>query len=702
MQNVLQDNLHIVDSMDSTPLQLAQILQYHILSQAKAYELKALKEYFLRLNAAELLTNTICKNLIDLFEQNAFLAKQSKAKQSLNIPALYEELHTISHQLAEFISPEAKQSLQTILHNARTQKFSIGVTGVLSAGKSTFLNALLGREILGTSTIPETANLTILKYAPNEYAKIYFWSKQEWRDLQEASRFNPNLQDFIDETEHVFGTQLESLLDSSKQIQPNELKTYTSANDASKLCNLVKKVELYTSLKFLQNNVEIVDTPGLDDPITKREEITKSYISECDLLIHVMNASCAATQVDIDFILESLLTQNISRLLVILTRADLLTSSDLTQSLTYTKSSLANQLKKLQFQGNIDALIERIDFVPLAGFYALCHKIGNAQIALDKGFSLEQTGILQIESYLDSMLLGENSLKQKDILYNSYQHYDKIIQSELAYQELESTILNASQEEIQALITQIKQHNQALLQDFETTKTLTQEKLCELQTYLDSMQKIIASAKAANAKRLKTQLYDDIVYEYAKGSKPSNERIQSMIQINLEDIFSDINREFAYKTSKKITQLCEEIHLDSDTKIPHIHLPNIKPQIQYIIDSLAKECQRLIASHSKSSQEKLSQSLEIALDSAFTSFGEILARQTSEIQMLCMKFFEDSIALKHKHIQENIHQSQQRLDSALQQTQKHNTKELKEKSLHIQKQLKEIQNEVKIVIEALV
>lgn len=52
--------------------------------------------------------------------------------------------------------------------------FYIAVTGVVNAGKSSMLNALLKNNFLGVSNIPETANLTILKYDKNQEATIYF------------------------------------------------------------------------------------------------------------------------------------------------------------------------------------------------------------------------------------------------------------------------------------------------------------------------------------------------------------------------------------------------------------------------------------------------------------------------------------------------------------------------------------------------
>ena len=58
----------------------------------------------------------------------------------------------------------------------------------------------------------------------------------------------------------------------------------------------MKYVELGSKLDFLSDGIEIVDTPGLDDPVIQREEITKSiFISACDMMLHLMNVSQSAT-----------------------------------------------------------------------------------------------------------------------------------------------------------------------------------------------------------------------------------------------------------------------------------------------------------------------------------------------------------------------------------------------------------------------
>ena len=53
-----------------------------------------------------------------------------------------------------------------------------------------------------------------------------------------------------------------------------------------------------------------------------KREITKEYISKCDMMMHLMNVSQSATLKDVEFIIDAVLYQNISKLLVVITRAD--------------------------------------------------------------------------------------------------------------------------------------------------------------------------------------------------------------------------------------------------------------------------------------------------------------------------------------------------------------------------------------------
>ena len=698
---LLQQILH---SSSQHTIENIKSIQQYLLYHTESTSLKLLKPYILRLNAAELLSNSDARNLIHFFTQASFNKDkntQNNEKQ-IDIKALCNELETIYKKLHELqLGNHIDTTLQTIYNNAKNHKFSIGITGVLSAGKSTFLNALLGKEILGSSTVPETANLTILKYGEKEYAKVYFWNKQEWLELEKTAQYDKGLQNFVQESKEIFGEKIHDFITQdtkSTEIPLNELSIYTSANHASKLCNLVKKVELFTHLKFLQNGVEIVDTPGLDDPITKREEITKDYIAHCDLLIHVMNASCVATQIDIDFILESLLHQNISRLLVVLTRIDLISEKDLEQSLEYTKSTLAMQLRKSEYKGDIENLIERIDFIPLASFFALLHKIGQPQKAIDKGFNLEKTGIVAVEQYLDKMLLGEDSLKQKDIMYLAYRGFLKTTRNAQDEIALELKIFNASKEDLESMIENLKQENANLLERLHKKQNENKVKQQELEGFLDSLQNFVNKSLKSEQDKLRSRIYDEAIYEYGRNNTVSKERVLEILELGFSDCFSDLSREYKYKLAKKITQMFEEY---TDKTQPQIIFHAPKTQIAQSLAILQDSVPRLIASHSKSNQEELVSKLDSKFQESFHLFGNTIAEKNKEIREKFLDYFKQIAQLQHDEIQEQIAKKENILHNTLAQREKSNAKDIRNSILHKQKELEGIVKELDYITNAL-
>ncbi|WP_180996783.1 dynamin family protein, partial [Campylobacter concisus] len=153
----------------------------------------------------------------------------------------------------EALSAAKKRSNETL--------FNIAASGLINSGKSTLLNALLNKSVLGASNVPETINLTILKYSKDSFARVNFYSIDELLAL---------------------GVPSENLPSKSVDIGIDEIKSYTSSS--SKTANLVKSVELYDDLELLKDNVCIIDTPGIDDAVVLREQITTNFMRECDLL----------------------------------------------------------------------------------------------------------------------------------------------------------------------------------------------------------------------------------------------------------------------------------------------------------------------------------------------------------------------------------------------------------------------------------
>lgn len=630
--------------LDSPDLESIKQLQKGLLESLDSKDCQALRECIFRLNTAEILGNTEARNLLQCLNSLASKTRRdSKARLEgeIDLQTLSAELDSLCKKILELnLGNSLSADINALLERAKNQTFSLGITGVLSAGKSTFLNALLGKEILGTSTVPETATLTVLRHSEKEYARVKFWNLNEWEELKQQALVDESLGDFVRQSEGVFGERLASYITKEglvEEINLENLKSFTSANHESKLCNLVRQIDLFTNLRFLEKGVEIVDTPGLDDPVSKREEITKTYTNNCDLLIHVMNASCVATQVDIEFILSCLVERNISRLLVVLTRADLISKEELEASLEYTKTSLSSQLASMDAAD----LLDRIDFIPVASFLALLHKTGRGEEAKATGYDLEKTGLPAIEAYLEKVLLGENSLKQRDLLYAAYRGLLKLAKSAQEGLSIESKILLASNEELEGVIDSLKDENKRLLDLLEAQTKQLDKKGEELEGFLQKSSLLIEKRLEREREKLKDKIYQDSLYGYENGKPLNREGIKQGLALALKDCFTDTSRDYGHGLSKKISQLLSDLDSmeKSQSSPPSQSLQANNKHIQQSLSILESKIPDLINKHSLGSKSELALELEAPFKEAFDIFYRVVCKRGEEVGIAFRDYF---------------------------------------------------------------
>lgn len=471
---------------------------------------------------------------------------------------------------------ETKSELDECYNYLNNQKFSIGITGVMNAGKSTMLNALMGREILGSAVVPETANLTIVKHNPSENAKVFYWNKNEWARIENSAQELDSMKDYVNETNRIFGDSLKDYIKEESrydEVDINDLSSYTSAEASGKKCNLVKYVELGSNLEFLSDGIEIVDTPGLDDPVIQREEITKEYISQCDMMLHLMNVSQSATLKDVEFIIDALLYQNISKLLIVITRADTVTKEQLQEVIEYTKSSIQRQLKAQNKDSQLDYILKTIKFIPISGKMALLHRTGREQEALDAGFTIEDTGILEIENYLKETLFGSNSQKSELIVQSAKSQLTKSIEKQTAALNYELKLLSKSKEELNLELEEFNKKKAVNERIFTAMKEDINFYKNDAKSYIDSLETFLQSELIDLQNVIKQRVISDVRYSFEKFKKrPENSRIKVIVETAIKDGIIDVIRDYRYKFIKKsqsIGEQCEQKYHDFGFSIGH-------------------------------------------------------------------------------------------------------------------------------------
>ncbi|ARE80355.1 dynamin family protein [Campylobacter helveticus] len=520
--------------VDIFSIQYAQICTLNLLRRGflnKRDLLKALK-------ILESITNN---DLIIEFVESVNLEELDK-KTFFN--TTFGKLDSINLKLQTLALNETnRQNLQKALEKFQNLDFNVAITGVMNAGKSSLLNALLKEEFLGVSNIPETANLSVLRYGESKKAKVYFWSEKEWQNILLNSKFSVELESFVNGLSKKYHIdeyiQKDGLI---KEISQEELKEFSSAKN--QISAFIKKIELEANLEFLQNNISIVDTPGLDDVVVQRELLTREYIKQSDFLIHLMNASQSLTQKDMEFLVECLLNSRLGKFLVVLTKADLLNQEDLKEVINYTKASL-----KAGLEGK-EMLVEKIDFLCVSA-----KKANDFYKHLVSEEEFKQSGMKEFEAYLfDALYSGE---KSKTALNAYRKELGLELMQILSDYEAQNTLFKensyATQDENAKFLLEFKKQEEELLNAKEDIKNSIFK--------LENSQNDIASLVLLLAKKLKERLVDELKYLKVKAQKPDLNRILSMVDITARDGINDILREVKFENLKKIDELKTNLSL---------------------------------------------------------------------------------------------------------------------------------------------
>jgi replication fork clamp-binding protein CrfC len=138
----------------------------------------------------------------------------------------------------------------------------------MKRGKSTFMNALIGENLLPSDVNPCTALLTVLRFGSEKKVTVYF--KEDRR---------PEQIDF-----NTFKQQYTIDPDESRQLEIQNKHAFPNVSHA---------VVEYP-LPLLEKGIEIVDSPGLNDT-EARNEVSLSYINNCHAILFVFRASQPCT-----------------------------------------------------------------------------------------------------------------------------------------------------------------------------------------------------------------------------------------------------------------------------------------------------------------------------------------------------------------------------------------------------------------------
>jgi GTPase SAR1 family protein len=159
--------------------------------------------------------------------------------------------------------------------------YNVLVVGEAKRGKSTFVNALIGRDVLPTDVDVSTSRVFCVTHAEREAYRLRF---------EDGSQRPLSLEEL-----KVYGSQAEA----DEKSEPQ-------------LAQVIRWIEVDVPVTFIPKGVSILDTPGLGALYAAHAQITYRFVPQADAVIFVLDSEQPVMQSEIDFV-ETLLnvTKNI-------------------------------------------------------------------------------------------------------------------------------------------------------------------------------------------------------------------------------------------------------------------------------------------------------------------------------------------------------------------------------------------------------
>jgi small GTP-binding protein len=275
----------------------------------------------------------------------------------------------------------------------RSRPVRVAIVGEFNAGKSTFINAVMGADVAPTGVLPTTATLHHLRYAPDPFARIQFYEG-----------------------------------DVKERIVPStELRSALSQVDTGN----VKRVEILMPIASL-TRVEILDTPGFNAPDPRHTEAARSAFEEADAAIWLLDAGQPLKQSE-RRILEEAKTAKLP-VQILVNKADRLKPDDLARVMASVAESLAET--GLESWSAPIALSARL---------ALQGRLGDAD-------ALARSGWEHVQKLLDEQIVGRSDeLKERGLRRRAARVVGELVERAREHAAEERSSLEAAKARAQEL-----------------------------------------------------------------------------------------------------------------------------------------------------------------------------------------------------------------------------------------------------------
>ncbi len=255
---------------------------------------------------------------------------------------------TRERNLDEGIRARAGKARDEVLAFAANRRLRLAVIGEFSSGKSTFINALLGVDILASDLEPTTAVSTRLTWGPAFQIRAQKASGARWLLGPYVTGRDQAASTLAWYRENIGGTVLNR--DGSLRAAARPMASEFVRNNTTEQSGVrdVDEVVIEVPSPYLEGAIDILDTPGLNPGMSEADkrrhwEVTRRCVEEADLAIFLLPGTGSVLKGTEQRWLEEF-RPHLSRTFFVVSRMDGLDEDEAEQTEAYVQEELAGKL----------------------------------------------------------------------------------------------------------------------------------------------------------------------------------------------------------------------------------------------------------------------------------------------------------------------------------------------------------------------